>query len=311
MKALVISRDNPAGIELSDVHEPTPAIHEALVAVKATSLNRGEVRRLQSGSPPGHVVGWDVAGVVEKAAADGSGPSAGERVVGLVNGGAWAERAAVATDRLGRLPDGCDFADGSTLPVAALTALRMLRKAPLLGRRVLVAGAAGGVGRFAVQLAAHAGAYVAGVASSWERAEGLQDLGAHEVITDLASEGAEFDLILESAGGQSLAHALQRVSAGGTVISFGNSSRERTTFDVSPFYARSGARLVGFLIFVDAGQPPSASSDLEYLAALVAAKKLDTAVSLELNWSDETALAGALQALMDRRIRGKAVMHLE
>ncbi len=308
MKALVVAPDSPAGLELAEVDDPTPAAHEALLRVHATSLNRGEVRRALSSSEPGQRVGWDVAGVVERAAADGSGPSEGERVVGLVRSGAWAERAAVATDRLGRLPAGCDFPDAATLPVAGLTALRTLRKAPLLGSRALVTGAAGGVGRFAVQLAARAGAHVAAVVSRPERGEGLRELGATEVLTEFPPEGPEFDVILESAGGPSLASALQRVSAGGTIVSLGNSSREETTFDVSSFYSKSTVRLLGFLVFRDVALPPTASSDLEYLASLVADKQLDTSISLETSWSDQRELGDVLRALMERKVSGKVVV---
>ena len=308
MKALVVAPDSQVGLELAEVDDPTPGANEALVRVQATSLNRGEVRRALRSSESGQRVGWDVAGVVERAAADGSGPSEGDRVAGLVQRGAWAERVGVATDRLGRLPDGCGFADAATLPVAGLTAVRTLRKAPLLGARVLVTGAAGGVGRFAVQLAARAGALVTGVVASPERGEGLMELGATEVVTEFAPQGEEFDVILESAGGASLASALQRVSAGGTVVAFGNSSGEKTTFDVSSFYRKSEVRMRGFYVFSDLALPPSGSSDLEYLASLVADKQLETSISLEVSWNDQRELENVLRALMERRVSGKAVL---
>ena len=116
--------------------------------------------------------------------------------------------------------------------MAGLTALFALEAGgPLLGRRVLVTGAAGGVGRFAVQLAHNAGAHVTGVVRSLERGEGLRELGADELITELTPEGDPFDLLIESVGGASLGAALARVAPRGTVVAFGAStpSRPRST----------------------------------------------------------------------------------
>jgi NADPH:quinone reductase-like Zn-dependent oxidoreductase len=99
--------------------------------------------------------------VVERAADDGGGPPAGTRAVGLVKRGAWAQLAAVATGWLAPLPDQVSDAQAATLPTAGMTALRSLEVGGLLlGKRVLVTGATGGVGRMAVQLARASGAHV-------------------------------------------------------------------------------------------------------------------------------------------------------
>ena len=143
------------GLRLGEAPEPVPRDSEALVEVSAAALNFGELAFNSSASEPRAVLGWDAAGVVAKPASNGSGPSAGTRVVTFGWRGAWAERRAVDTAELAVVPDSVDLGAASALPVAGVTALQALRRlGPVFGRRVLVTGAAGGVGRFAVQLAA-------------------------------------------------------------------------------------------------------------------------------------------------------------
>jgi NADPH2:quinone reductase len=183
MRALV-SRPQEPFAELADVPGRPPAPSEAVVAVRAVSLNRGECRRLAT-MESGTVAGWDLAGDVEQAAADGSGPAVGARVVGILPVGAWAQRVAVPTEYLAVLPDELTYEQASTLPVAGLTALRSLELGGfILGKRVLVTGASGGVGRFAVQLAHLAGAHVTALA---RRTAGLTELGADEVASSTPS----------------------------------------------------------------------------------------------------------------------------
>jgi NADPH:quinone reductase-like Zn-dependent oxidoreductase len=125
MRALVADRSAPSGVSLTEAPDPEPARRETLVEVRAVSLNRGEVRRMPLRTE-GTIPGWDVAGVVRRAATDGSGPQEGARVVGLVGEGGWAELAAVPTNRIAELPGTVSFEAASTLPVAGLTAVRAL-----------------------------------------------------------------------------------------------------------------------------------------------------------------------------------------
>jgi len=304
MKALVAAPGTGAKVELRDVDAPTPGPHDALVEVRAVSLNRGEVRSLATAAD-GWRPGWDVAGEVVARAADGSGPGVGERVVGLVAGGGWAQQVAVNTSVLVPIPDALSFPAAATLPVAGLTALCALRVGEVIdGSRILITGAAGGVGRFAVQLAAHGGAKATAIVGSAERGEGLAELGATDVVVGMPTEG-EFDLILESAGGPSLATALTVLAAGGTVVSFGNSSQEPTTFDVNAFRGNGGSTLYGLVLAHELVKTGAAVRDLAYLAGLTATGRLDPQISVTADWTEAGAVT---KALIDRQVKGKAVL---
>jgi NADPH2:quinone reductase len=309
MLAITAAPGKPAGIEIREVPDPQPHSSQALVRVSAFSLNRGETRRLAD-MQDGALTGWDLAGVVERAAEDGSGPSTGTRVVGLVDAGAWAQLAAVETLRLAPLPDQVTDAQAATLPVAGLTALKALDLlAPVLARRVLVTGASGGVGRFAVQLARLAGAHVTGVSASPERARGLLELGVDEVLHELEPQGPDFDAIVEGVGGASLGAAIQRVAPFGGIVSFASSDPEPVSFPAREFFGRAyGAQLHAFFLFGILKRENTGTRDLGRLADLVAAGRLDCSIDHEDSWHDA---AGAIQALLDRKIAGKAVLHVD
>jgi NADPH:quinone reductase-like Zn-dependent oxidoreductase len=297
---------DPPFAQLEDVHDPHPERNHALVEVKAFSLNRGECKRLAS-MEPGSITGWDVAGVVRAQAPDGSGPPAGARVVGLVSRGAWAELAAVPTDALAELPEEVSFEQASTLPVAGLTALRGLEVGGfVLGKRVLVTGASGGVGRFAIQLAKLAGAHVTAAA---RRTAGLAELGADEVVEDVTPDGPDFDLILDAVGGATLGAAIGRVAPLGTVVSFASTTDEPVTYPTRTLFGRApGAKIYGLMVFPELARHRSGASDLRRLAALVAAGRLDPQIDTVAPW---TEAAGAIEALLGRRVNGKAVLTVE
>lgn len=308
MRALVAAPGTPGGIELRDVPEPEPAVNQAVVEERAVSLNRGECTALHQ-AEDGWRPGWDLAGVVADPAADGSGPAEGTRVVAWVNGGSWAERAAVRTDHATEIPAGLDFDVASTLPVAGLTALGTLaRGGSLLGKRVAITGAAGGVGRFAVQLAARAGAHVIAVVGSPERASGLAELGANEIVEGLAAQGEPFDLVIESAGGASLAAAVARIEPEGVIVSFGNSSNEPVTFDPRTFYRKGAARIEGYFVTWELLHGRIGARELSHLASLAASGELESRIDLRTSWRDA---ASAIDALLERRVAGKAVLTID
>jgi NADPH:quinone reductase-like Zn-dependent oxidoreductase len=206
------------------------------------------------------------------------------------------------------LRDSVSFSQAATLPVAGLTALRTLRHgAPLLGKRVLITGAAGGVGTIAVQLAAASGARVTAVVGRSERGAGLKELGAGEVVQDVADAQGRFALILESAGGNSLAHAIKLVEAKGTVVVYGNSSGEPTTLAFADFRPAPNSRVQSFSYFYSESEDRFAP-DLALLVSLIADGSLKPQIGVERSWREFTEVA---EQLRDRRVAGKAVLLID
>ncbi|MER7000560.1 zinc-binding dehydrogenase [Streptomyces sp. NPDC000410] len=310
MRALVVDHTSPGHLSLTDVPAPRPAAHEALVRVESVSLNFGEVHEAaRPETPDGTVLGWDAAGVVVQAAADGSGPAEGERVVTLGQTG-WAELRAVPAALLGTAPKDADPGALSTVPVAGLSALHVLRRmGSLLGRRVMITGASGGVGRYAVQLAARAGAYVVAISRNPAQAAGLRALGAAEAHPEPAAVRLPVSAVLDNVGGQHLVDAFASLSAGGTLFSVGRSSGTDVVLSPDALLGNEGRHDRSIRTFFLFGDPTTDfSADLTWLAEEVAAGRLDPGISWRGPW---TRHSEAVQVLLDRRLHGKAVLDLE
>jgi NADPH:quinone reductase-like Zn-dependent oxidoreductase len=307
MRGWITDPSGDAGLRLAaDLPEPEPALDEAVIEVKAYSLNRGELG-LITRRPIDFRPGQDIAGVVVRAAADGSGPAVGERVVSAVDWHGWAERVAAPVALMTSLPDDVSFVQAATLPVAGLTALSALRfGGSLVGRRVLITGATGGVGQFAVQIAVAAGAYVTAIVSNADRIKDAGSLGAHVVLTSpLPREIEPFHHILEGVGGQSLAESMGNIVPGGTIAFYGTVGGP-STISLADFQRRTSVSIRSHFLDEEPGR--RSGEELAVLVNLISSGRLRPLVGLTLDW---TRTPDAIRALSDRAVLGKAVLTLE
>ncbi|MEU5117171.1 zinc-binding dehydrogenase [Streptomyces longwoodensis] len=308
MKALTIDHTAPGHLALTTIADPEPAAHQALIWVHSFSLNAGEVHHVVPEGDTGTVPGWDAAGVVVKPAADGSGPPVGTPVVTLGPDGAWAELRAADTHLIGTVPEGTDLGPISALPVAAGTALRALHRiGPILGRRVLITGAGGGVGRFTLQLAARGGAHVTAVTSDPAKSDALRTLGAHEIVTDLATLEHLDPVhgVVELVGGAHMVAAHGALTENGVLVSAGHISGDGEQFPYGALFGhgrRHNRQIATFYLLDDSA---GLGADLTWLAALTARGELDPQVALRTDW---TQVARVAAELAGRRVPGKAVI---
>ncbi len=312
IRAVVVDPAAPGKLAIKPVTLRDPDRDEVAVRVTAISLNRGETRRALQVAEPGWRPGWDFAGVVETTAADGSGPKPGTRVVGLLPSGAWAERVNCRSHAVAALPDGVSDAQAATLPVAGLTALHALRQGGLLlGRKVLIDGASGGVGHLACQLANAAGALVWGHVRREESRAAVAGWCDGRVVLgrDLAAAmpHGPFWLIVDSLGGPALAAALGMLQPNGTCVTLGVSDAGTATIESRNFFGTGGARLYGLTLFHELMSVERGGVGLALLAELIAARKLTPQIAVEAKWDEIGNLA---RRLIDRDFTGKAVLHI-
>lgn len=311
LKAFFTQPQAVGAIELGERHRPVAESNQVLVRVTHFSLNRGELNFARTGTA-GRPLGWDVAGVVEEPARSGQGPGVGARVVGFSRASqGWAEWVALDTRDVAVIPPGVDSAVAASLPVAALTALYALERGErLLGSRVLVTGASGGVGGFAVTLGALMGAQVVAQLRSASQVEATKALGASQVVVDeLGDETAAagpFRLIVDGLGNELTGRALQALSPDGIAVLYGVTAGQHLTVSPGLMLATGTGRIEGFNLFRQS-EIESVSRGLDRLLGLVARGQMAVTIEEQAGWNEAPAVA---QRLLDRKFSGKAVLFL-
>jgi len=311
-RAVVVDSHFPGKLRISPVSIQAKSATDVTVRVTAISLNRGEVKRALTAAEDGWRPGWDFTGIVEDAVVEGSGPKIGARVVGMLASGAWAERIRAPSVSLAEIPEGVTEAQAVTLPVAGLTALHALRKGGLLlGKKVLIDGASGGVGHLAVQLAKASGAIVYGHVRREDQRDAIVKSCTGGVVIGAILEAARasgpYDLILDSVGGTTLATALTMLRTAGTCVTFGVSEAPNSTIESGMFFRQGGVKLYGLILFDELRRVEPAGEGLSVLLRLVQQKLLVPQIEIEASWTEVSKIA---QQLVDRKYLGKAVLRV-
>ena len=292
-------------VAFADVAEPDPADDEAVIACR--SLLDQSRRNVFAREPAPWVAAREGhCRASLHSARNGRGPAVGALVVGHPPARGWAERVAVPVTQLATIPEHMDTTAAAALPLAGLTALRLLRTVgALAGRRLLLTGASGGVGHFFVELAAAAGADVTVVVGAPERGRRLIELGANRALLDVADAPESMDVILESVGGASLSAALTRLAPRGLLVWFGQAGRIPATIDFFSFFNQHQSATIRHFDYTDSDV--SDGADLATLVRLVEAGRLHPEIGSVSDWGETSA---RLTDLRTRRIRGKAILTL-
>ena len=319
MRALRYDRyGSPDVLHVAEIPEPTPAAGEAKVRVRAASLNpldwkirAGHVRLIPLFRGPPRGIGSDFAGEIVGIGGGAGLRHVGERVFGSIvpfpRHGALAEFVVVAVDRVAPLPESLDFEHAAALPIAGGTALQALvdQTRVTTGQRVLITGAAGGVGHFAVQVAKHRGAHVVGVCSD-ANVEFVRRLGADEVIDyareDFTRRDDRFDVVFDAAGASSFAAARRVLADAGCYVNTGGDAAAVVSTVAAAVYARLASRQRAIPFMLD-----SSAKLLTRLAALAHERVLRPHIERTIALED---VADAMRAMETGHGRGKIVVRL-
>jgi NADPH:quinone reductase-like Zn-dependent oxidoreductase len=321
MKALVYEEyGSPDVLHLKEVEKPMPKEDQVLVEVHASSINyfdwhilQGDLLllRLTTGGlrkPRQKILGDDIAGQVEAVGSKVKQFQPGDEVFGICNSGAFAEYRCVAEDKLVLKPAGISFEEAATVPIAAIPALQGLRDKGQIkpGQKVLIHGASGGVGTFAVQIAKSFGAEVTGVCST-SKLDMVRSIGADHVIDytqeDFTKIGQRFDLILAAGGSRSIFDCERALSPAGVYVCVGGSFAQYfQALLLGPLISMMGSKRLG------AGLGMPNQDDLAFLAELLKAGKVVPAIDRRYPLSEA---AEALRYYGAGHARGKVVITVE
>ena len=321
MKAILRTRYGPARevLKLVDVEKPKPDEGKVLVKVVASSINPLDLHSIDGMSrlfgagvrgPKDPRMGSDIAGRVEEAGAGVTKFKAGDEVFGTAAGG-YAEYAVARAIRLAHKPANVSFEEAASVPIAGITALQGLRKGGIkAGQKVVINGASGGVGTFAVQLAKSFGTDVTGVCSPGNL-ETARAIGAGRVIDytkeDFTKKGETYDLILDIAGNHS-AWAYKRIlNPGGACMVVGVSENLLwglvRLFVTGALASATGGKKIGFMGIANIDE-----NDLAYLGDLLVKGQVKPVIQTRFPLGETPA---AMQLLADGHARGKIVITME
>ncbi|MDP6667212.1 MAG: NAD(P)-dependent alcohol dehydrogenase [Dehalococcoidia bacterium] len=311
---------SPDVLQLEEVEKPTPADNEILVKVRAISVNpwdwhsmRGKpaFARLALGlrGPKIHVLGADVAGQVEVVGEDVKRFQPGDEVFGDLadfGGGSFAEYVCNSEEAFVVKPTGTTFEEAAAVPLAALTALQGLRDKGQIqsGQKVLVNGASGGVGSFAVQIAKSFDTEVTGVCSTGN-IEMVHSIGADRVIDytqdDFTRNGLHYDLVFDAVGNHSVSAIKRALNPGGicAVIGFSSVGRMMQTVLLGPFMLLGSRKKMGLMV------AKMKQEDLVSIKELVEAGKVIPVIDRRYSFDE---IPEAVRYLEEGHARGKVVV---